>query len=390
MRVEYLCKQAIGFSLQVPFRKQTPVAFGIPAILNDVGKTGIGNGGDIELLAPTIEFTRSAELLVSSRGLGNAGNILVQASKSILLDGKNDRGIATSFASDVEKTGVGNGGNIIIQTPLFQASRGAFISVDSVGKGGAGNLNLKADRIILSDSANLQANANDGTQGNITIQSQSLSLRNQSHITAIATGKASGGNITINSDLITGLENSDIIANAIEGKGGNIKITTQGIFGLQYRDRLTPENDITASSEFGISGNVQVNTIGINPANALNALPGEIHDSSRQIADRCGNAKTSSFIATGRGGMPQGPKKHGSDRTWNDLRTDAVQASSSVPPIAQNISQPIVEATAFQSIPQVQLHSLPQTQSQLKQRRPVEWRVRSGHSKSSSYFGNSL
>ncbi len=317
------------------------------SILNDVGKTGIGNGGDIDLVAPTIEFTNGADLLVNSRGQGNAGNILVQASKSLTLDGKSDRGIATAFQSDVEKTGVGNGGNITIQTPLFQASRGAFISVDSAGKGGAGNLEIKADRITLFDNANLQANANDGNQGNITLQSKSLSLRDQSHITAIATGKASGGNISINSDLIIGLGDSDIVANAIEGQGGNIKITTQGMFGFQYRDRLTSDNDITASSEFGINGNVQVNTIGINPANALNELPSEVSDSSRQIADRCGASKTSSFIATGRGGMPQSPmKKQGSDRLWNDVRPLTTTHRSA--PIALTMPKPpIVEATAF-------------------------------------------
>ncbi len=316
------------------------------SILNDVSKTGIGNGGDIQLVAPTIEFKNGAELLVNSRGQGNAGNILVQASKSLVLDGKSDRGIATAFQSDVEKTGIGNGGNITIQTPLFQASRGAFISVDSAGKGGAGNLDIKADRIVLFDGANLQANANDGNQGNITLQSQSLSLRDQSHITAIATGKASGGNITIRSDLIIGLGDSDIVANAIEGRGGNIKITVQGMFGFQYRDRLTTENDITASSEFGINGNVQVNTIGINPANALNALPADVVDSTTQIADRCGNAKGGSLVATGRGGIPQGPAKKGTDRLWNDVRP--LTATPAIPIAMTASTPPIVEANALQ------------------------------------------
>ena len=36
--------------------------------------------------------------------------------------------------------------------------------------------------------------------------------------------------------------------------GGNINITTQGIFGLEFREELTPESDITASSKFGVNG----------------------------------------------------------------------------------------------------------------------------------------
>jgi large exoprotein involved in heme utilization and adhesion len=58
--------------------------------------------------------------------------------------------------------------------------------------------------------------------------------------------------------------------------------------GLQFRPHLTDESDITASSDFGINGNVPVNTIDMNPANALNSLPIEVSDSSHQIADRCG------------------------------------------------------------------------------------------------------
>ncbi|WP_292768319.1 hypothetical protein [Nostoc sp. NOS(2021)] len=39
---------------------------------------------------------------------------------------------------------------------------------------------------------------------------------------------SNSGNITIDSPIILGLEDSDIIANAVNGKSGNINITTQG------------------------------------------------------------------------------------------------------------------------------------------------------------------
>ena len=46
---------------------------------------------------------------------------------------------------------------------------------------------------------------------------------------------ATGGNISINTDTLVGLENSDITANAEEGPGGQVNITAQGIFGLEFR-----------------------------------------------------------------------------------------------------------------------------------------------------------
>jgi large exoprotein involved in heme utilization and adhesion len=89
-----------------------------------------------------------------------------------------------------------------------------------------------------------------------------------------------------------------------------------------------------------------VNTIGINPTNALNTLPVDIVDSSRQIADRCAAAKTSSFIATGRGGIPQSPmKKQRVDRPWNDLRPTVATNPVAIQPLST--SQPLVEASAF-------------------------------------------
>lgn len=98
-------------------------------------------------------------------------------------------------------------------------------------------------------------------------------MRRDSQISAESGGKGNGGNITINAPFIIGLENSDIIANAVQGNGGNINITTEGIFGLEFRDRLTPENDITASSKFGVNGMVQINNIGIDPSSGLVELP---------------------------------------------------------------------------------------------------------------------
>ncbi|MHC5731332.1 MAG: filamentous hemagglutinin, partial [Nostoc sp.] len=118
------------------------------------------------------------------------------------------------------------------------------------------------------------------------------------------------------------------IANAFNGNGGNINITTQGIFGLKYRDRLTRESDITASSQFGVSGTVQVNTIGIDPNSGLVELPANVTDPSQQIATGCAGSEGSSFVATGRGGIPKNPTEQVTRdvydglplRTWADIR----------------------------------------------------------------------
>ena len=136
-----------------------------------------------------------------------------------------------------------------------------------------------------------------------------------------ALGTGNGGNITINSPVILGLENSNIIANAVEGMGGNINVTTSGIFGLEFRDELTEESDITASSQFGVNGTVEINNLSIDPSTGLVELPVALTDSSQQIASGCSSNSDSSFVATGRGGIAKNPNQQVDvNPTWSDIR----------------------------------------------------------------------
>ncbi len=78
----------------------------------------------------------------------------------------------------------------------------------------------------------------------------------------------------------------------------------------------------------------------------------EIHvmDVSRQMIDLCGTSQTSSFIITGRGGIPQHPlQRLKGNRTWHDLRPITASNPAIVYPIdGYNPAQPIVEASAIE------------------------------------------
>ena len=205
--------------------------------------------------------------------------------------------------------------------------------------------------IVLDREGSLSASTKSGEGGNINIQSDFLNLRNQSQITATAGGIGNGGNITINSPVIAGFENSDIIANAVEGMGGNINIKTQGLFGLQFAEQLTEESDITASSEFGINGTVEINNVNIDPSSGLVELSAELSDSSQQIASGCSSNTDSTFVATGRGGIPQNPSQSlNFNHTWSDIRNLYAfhKRINNNPEITTISKKPaIVEATGF-------------------------------------------
>jgi filamentous hemagglutinin family protein len=266
--------------------------------------------------------------------VGNGGDLSINATESIAISGQGQANNSSINASTIrldplfrQQFGLpdiltANAGTVSITTPNLMVTDGGTVGVTSQGSGNGGSLNITANKIRLDRQGSIQAKTESGNGGNINLQvGNLLLLRHHSAIAATAGGNGDGGNININAPIIAGLENSDIIANAFNGNGGNINITTQGIFGLKYRDRLTPDSDITASSQFGVNGTVDINNIGIDPNSGLVELPANVTDPSKLIATGCAGSQGSSFVATLRGGIPQNPTQQiGSDRTWSDIR----------------------------------------------------------------------
>ncbi len=292
------------------------------AILSDVTQDGQGQGGDIQINAGSLSVTGGAELSVATSGKGDAGNILINA-RNITFDGTSRNGRYPSFGSSTVTPGaIGNGGDIQINATFLSLTNGAQLSSSSVGRGIAGRIEIGSRSILLDNQAALFARTASGRGGNITLNAQDLLLlRRNSQISATAgTAQAggNGGNVSINTNFIVavGSENSDITANAFTGRGGNAQINTQGVFGIQSRSQLTPQSDITASSERGIQGVVTINQPDVDPSRGLVELPANVVDRSTQIARGCTprDQESGRFVMTGRGGLPLSPDEALRDR----------------------------------------------------------------------------
>ncbi|OUC11698.1 MAG: filamentous hemagglutinin [Alkalinema sp. CACIAM 70d] len=345
------------------------IADAVPATVSSssIVSSSISSGNASDVIVNTSRLLIRDSGVIGSTALasGSTGNITVNASKSVEIQGVAEgltlpsRLLAAVEIVDprtqaylrVPAIPTGNAGTVAINTPSLKITDRATVSVRNDGPGKAGDLRLDAQSIVLDDRASITASTTSGNGGNIYINSSSfLLMRHGSLMSASTKGTGDGGNITIYSPILLGLENSDIIANAIKGRGGNINITTQGILGLKYRNFLTPDNDITASSEFGVSGNVQVNTIGTDPNAGLTELPVNVTDASQKIATGCDANQGSQFVATGRGGIPQNPNQQvAGDRTWNDLRDlSAYRGSQGSIAGSPATSSTLVQAAGFQ------------------------------------------
>ena len=283
------------------------------------GSFGEGRAGNVTAIAPRIVVRDGGSILSTSFVFGNAGNITVMASDSLEVVG----GINGNFSSIAATTlGRGDAGSVSVSAGRLSVRDGARINVSGNNTAMAGNVQVRANAIEL-DGAAISATTTAGNRGNITLETQSLQLRDRSRISTNA-GNTDGGNIDINTDTLVALENSDITANALRGRGGQVAIAARGIFGTQFRDRLTPESDITATSALGaeFSGTVTITTPDVDAAAGLVELSSEVKDPSDRILSGC--ISGSSFAITGRGGIIEDPMSVIRGETvWEDWQNHA-------------------------------------------------------------------
>ncbi|MCC5618718.1 filamentous hemagglutinin N-terminal domain-containing protein [Nostoc sp. CHAB 5836] len=259
-------------------------------------------GGDITVNANIFEAFNGGQLTTTTSSNGRAGKITVNATDKVIISSSDfsydDR--VTNFPDNVLNIG---------------ANSGLFVS--STGSGITGDIEINSNLITLDNQGKLNAESASGNGGNINLNSDLLLLRRNSQISTNAGTEKLGGNggdININSRFIVAVpkENSDISANAFTGIGGRVDITTNGIFGILSQKSPTENSDITASSELGVSGEVTINSPDTDPSRGLIQLPSNFVDASQQITQGCTPRRgqnASSFIATGRGGLPQSPNE---------------------------------------------------------------------------------
>lgn len=330
-----------------------------------------GNGGSLTIMTPRLVIANGGRIGTTTFSDGNAGDLIIDVSESIHLNGVGtsefnpsliiaSANILDPFTRNLfglPDAPTGRSGEIVIQTPSLELTEGAQITVRNDGSGDSGDLMIEGSFVSLDQESEITASTLSGEGGNIRLSLDSaLVLLNGSQLSSEASGRGNGGNITINAPVMLGIGNSDIVANAVTGSGGNISITTQGIIGLVFRNIRTVENDITASSELGVDGSVEITNFGSEITTSLVELSDTLEDKSSQITQGCG-AAVHEFVVTGRGGVPQGPTDVLlPDNLWVDIRDVNTAALSNImPPAEPVVSFPsltqstLTEATTWQT-----------------------------------------
>jgi large exoprotein involved in heme utilization and adhesion len=266
-----------------------------------------GNAGSVTIEgltspANSVSLTNST-VLTSAEGTGAGGSITVET-KSLALTTANVSASVTDVPEGGDPTqGVGNITLTASQSATLNG--GTVISAESAGTRNAGTVMIDAGQTFLVTNSQVTTEALTTSGGNINISAiQMIRLINSSITTSVFGPEGTvGGNIFIDPQFVI-LQNSQILAQAFQGRGGNISINA---------NTFLPDASsvISASSQFGLSGTVNINS----PTQALsgalvplkqNYLSGNTL-SNQRCAARLAEGRVSSFVITEQDGLPQEP-----------------------------------------------------------------------------------
>jgi filamentous hemagglutinin family protein len=174
-----------------------------------------GNAGDVEINTKTFVATNGGQAFSLTTGVGNAGNVTVNATDAIALTGTFNTAFS-GFSSIVAPRAQGNGGMIKIKTGSLSLQQGAQIRATTQGIGNAGKIEVEAAKSIVIDGGILLSNPNlpqpvaitsgiisevlpgSTGQGNIIdIKTGQLSVKNGAGISASTVSSGNAGKIYI-------------------------------------------------------------------------------------------------------------------------------------------------------------------------------------------------
>ncbi|MEA3211638.1 MAG: hypothetical protein QOE70_4695 [Chthoniobacter sp.] len=263
------------------------------AALNGAGATvttsssGSGSAGAIDFQSGEMALLHGSSIQSSSTAAGFSGTVRVGGDREISLRGGSSISVAAATSS---------AGDLHLHAGESVRLEDSNITAQAALNGG--NVSLQATDLRLEDS-DITAQA-ALTGGNLSLRARDLLFLRDSRITAAA--KLNGGNIAIDPRLVV-LDHSLIDARAVLASGGNIHITSDNFL-------TSPASMVTATSERGIDGDVQIDALNIDLTGSLVELPAVLLDAESLLRELCTMKLDdfSSFVRQGRGGMPPLPR----------------------------------------------------------------------------------
>lgn len=290
--------------------------------------------GNVSLTAPRIVVVDGTAVTASTQSSGDAGQIHITADSLIVADdgvinsgtSRNSSGRGGSVTVDARNvtldegqittnsSGAGQAGNVTITASEVQLLPfGGITSVSNASStGDAGTVTIRADRLQLGPFSEISTESAAGAGGEIRLDvRQWIEAFDSAISTSVQGGVDGGGDITITmgggTDVAVMILDSSRLTAQARGNapGGNMRIVT-GVFVPE----APPASTVSASSEFGVAGQILIDEPDTSILTTLTTLPAVFLDAVGLIRAACNVDRAdhvTSLIARDRGGLPPAP-----------------------------------------------------------------------------------
>ncbi|NJO10051.1 MAG: filamentous hemagglutinin N-terminal domain-containing protein [Leptolyngbyaceae cyanobacterium SL_1_1] len=211
------------------------------AISTSLTSTGQGNGGSINLRSSALSLTNggmliAAALVSSARGAaqGNTGNINIDVSGAVVIEGR----------APTARFGFSQSFPVFSQVSVLSSSAGGVGGIDSAGD--AGNINIQAGSLRVSDGASLETTSYSslGSAGNLSIAVDSnIEVSNNAVVAAVVErGRGSAGAIDIQARNLAVTDSSRVLtSSAGSGDAGRLAISVSENINLANSSRIAAD-----------------------------------------------------------------------------------------------------------------------------------------------------
>lgn len=190
----------------------------------NVGTEGAGQGGRIDIQSNNLNVDRAGFISSVSSGAGNAGDIEIDVGEIFRIA---DGGLILAFVD-----GDGNGGILSIDARELAVTNNSVITTATLGAGNASAANIRADEVRLEDNGRIATSVvsgSSGNGGNLKITGNRLLILSGSDINASTTGSGSGGSLSLEMAELVRVNGTDTIISAdvregATGQSGSLEI----------------------------------------------------------------------------------------------------------------------------------------------------------------------
>jgi filamentous hemagglutinin family protein len=229
-----------------------------------LGTVTLSENAIVETIGGGTIVIRSGRFLIDNSRLSTnvvgppteaAGNIQIDAD-SVLIQ---NHGVISTSNAGTKSTATERGNISIFADRFVSMTNGATVSANSRGPQNAGNITINGGSQFMSNHSSVAAESLQASGGNITIRAtDAIRLANSTISTSIAGDFfSSGGDITLDPRVVT-LQNSHLLASAVNGSGGTISIRAGLIFADQNSLMSASSQIVIQSPMASLSGTLAV------------------------------------------------------------------------------------------------------------------------------------